>query len=105
LAAAASITAMGLFGSDSAHGDQLALEARIAALEAKVAGLTAEVARLAAFPLAVEALGTPPVGAPSAWQLEARRLHQAGEKIQAIKVVREATNWGLAEAKNYVERL
>ena len=96
---------MGLFGSDSAHGDQLALEARLAALEAKVAGLTAEVARLSSTPFAAEAMSTPPAGAPAAWQLEARRLHQAGEKIPAIKVVREATNWGLAEAKNYVERL
>ena len=34
-----------------------------------------------------------------------RRLMQAGQKIEAIKVCREATGVGLAEAKAYVEAL
>ncbi|PWD52241.1 hypothetical protein C8046_00195 [Serinibacter arcticus] len=28
----------------------------------------------------------------------------AGRKIEAIKIVREETSWGLAEAKNFVDR-
>ncbi|MFI2711741.1 50S ribosomal protein L7/L12 [Micromonospora sp. NPDC018662] len=36
---------------------------------------------------------------------EATRLARAGKKIHAIKLVREHTNWSLAEAKRYVERL
>ncbi|MEV0152201.1 50S ribosomal protein L7/L12 [Micromonospora sp. NPDC050686] len=36
---------------------------------------------------------------------EAARLAHGGRKIQAIKLVREHTNWSLAEAKGYVERL
>ena len=36
---------------------------------------------------------------------EARRLAFAGQKIQAIKLVREQTGIGLAEAKAYVEAL
>lgn len=34
------------------------------------------------------------------------KIHLAkGEKIPAIKVVREATGWGLKEAKEFVEKL
>jgi hypothetical protein len=36
---------------------------------------------------------------------EARRLAFTGQKIQAIKLVREQTGIGLAEAKAYVEAL
>ena len=35
--------------------------------------------------------------------VEARRLANHGSKIEAIKVMRAATGWGLAEAKNFVE--
>lgn len=35
--------------------------------------------------------------------VEARRLASHGSKIEAIKVLRAATGWGLAEAKNFVE--
>ncbi len=34
-----------------------------------------------------------------------RNLVQNGKKIEAIKVVRQATSWGLKEAKDYVEAL
>ena len=36
---------------------------------------------------------------------EARRLSASGKKIQAIKLVRQQTGIGLAEAKAYVEAL
>jgi ribosomal protein L7/L12 len=36
---------------------------------------------------------------------EARMLLAQGQKIEAIKRVRELTGWGLKEAKDYVERL
>ncbi|PTA46993.1 50S ribosomal protein L7/L12 [Micromonospora sp. RP3T] len=36
---------------------------------------------------------------------EAARLVRAGKKIHAVKLVREHTNWSLAEAKRYVDRL
>ncbi|MCB9760252.1 MAG: ribosomal protein L7/L12 [Alphaproteobacteria bacterium] len=38
------------------------------------------------------------------WVEEARDLLQQGRKIQAIKLVRAATGWGLKESKEYVER-
>jgi ribosomal protein L7/L12 len=37
--------------------------------------------------------------------VQARRLLAGGKKIEAIKLVREATGLGLMEAKDYVERL
>jgi ribosomal protein L7/L12 len=36
---------------------------------------------------------------------EVRRLSEAGQKIEAIKLLREATGLGLAEAKQVVESL
>jgi hypothetical protein len=36
---------------------------------------------------------------------EIRRLNESGQKIEAIKVLREATGLGLAEAKRIVESL
>ncbi|MBN1875072.1 MAG: ribosomal protein L7/L12 [Anaerolineae bacterium] len=33
------------------------------------------------------------------------RLSAQGQKIEAIKIVREATHWGLKESKDYVESL
>lgn len=98
---------MGMFGGgDGSREDYLALEARVASLEATVAKLSAMMAG-----------GAPPVGAGDAppyagaagsgapWDAEARALKSQGNAIVAIKVVREATNWGLKEAKDYVDRL
>jgi ribosomal protein L7/L12 len=45
-----------------------------------------------------------PVGG-SQVEAEARRLLAAGNKIEAIKRVRELTGMGLKEAKDYVESL
>lgn len=39
------------------------------------------------------------------WQAEVLELLRRGNKIQAIKVVREATGLGLKESKDYVESL
>lgn len=36
---------------------------------------------------------------------QARELAEQGKKIDAIKLVRQSTNWGLKEAKEYVEAL
>lgn len=102
---------MGIFGGgDGSREDYLALEARVASLEATVARLSAMVAGGApptAAPTAsgdVPYAGTSP-GAGSPWDAEARALKAQGNAIAAIKLVREATHWGLKEAKDYVDRL
>lgn len=49
-----------------------------------------------------------PVGSPflsPAVLAEVWALNSSGRKIDAIKLVREATGWGLKEAKDYVERM
>jgi ribosomal protein L7/L12 len=99
---------MGIFGDGGSRDDYLQLEARVASLETMVAQLAGTVA-------ALSAPGTAPVaGAPSApsvpvaaqsWELEARVLKQAGKLIDAIKLVREATGWGLMESKDFVDRM
>jgi large subunit ribosomal protein L7/L12 len=96
---------MGIFGDGGSRDDYLQLEARVASLEAMVAQLAGTVA-------ALSAPGRTPVpGAPSVpvaaqrWELEARILKQAGKLIDAIKVVREATGWGLKESKDFVDRM
>lgn len=96
---------MGIFGDGGSRDDFLQLEARVTSLETMVAELAGTVASLSASGSAPVA-GWP--GAPVAaqrWELEARVLKQAGKAIQAIKVVREATNWGLKESKDFVDRL
>ena len=44
-------------------------------------------------------------GVPLEVELQARSLKSAGQPIQAIKLVREHTSWGLREAKEYVDTL
>lgn len=96
---------MGIFGDGGSRDDYLQLEARVAGLETLVAQLAGTVAGLSATGQ------TPVARAPSApaaaqrWELEARVLKQAGKLIDAIKLVREATGWGLKEAKDFVDRL
>lgn len=50
--------------------------------------------------------GAAPIGdAPPEIEAELRALLAAGRKIEAIKLVRESTGLGLAEAKDLVERM
>ncbi len=95
---------MGIFGDGGSRDDYLQLEARVASLEAMVAQLAGTVAALSA-PGSAPVAGTPaaPV-ATQRWELEARALKQAGKTIEAIKVVRKATGWGLKESKDFVDR-
>ena len=100
------------------------LEARVRNLEQQVAELRQLVAALqAGQPGSTgweqpQASGYPPVpqqqapgqpgwatqgGAPG-WDAHARATAASGKKIEAIRQVREATGWGLKEAKDYVER-
>lgn len=39
------------------------------------------------------------------WEARCKPLMQSGEKIMAIKLCREITGWGLAEAKTAVESI
>ncbi len=95
---------MGLFGDDSSRDDYLQLEARVATLEAAMAQLTATVATLRG--VAGGAIATPGGSTmPARWEVEARVLKEAGKAIEAIKLVREQTGWGLREAKDAVDRL
>lgn len=58
---------------------------------------------------ALEATGEPP--APRTGEVSeatvalARELVAGGKKIQAVKVVREDTGWGLKQSKDFVDRL
>jgi large subunit ribosomal protein L7/L12 len=92
-----------LFGGSSDRGELLELQARVSQLEEQVARLNAALA-------AVQGGGaTPPVvPAPVAPVLadqyaEARAAAAAGNKIEAIKIVREQSGLGLRAAKELVE--
>jgi ribosomal protein L7/L12 len=96
---------MGIFGDGGSRDDYLQLEARVASLETMVAELAGTVAALSA-PGQAPVAGAPSVPvAAQRWELEARVLKQAGKLIDAIKVVRGATGWGLKESKDFVDRM
>src|SRR5688572_5622706 len=57
------------------------------------------------FPVRVDMASTSPPPVTLDSDDEVRRLMAAGNKIQAIKRVRELTGMGLKEAKGYVESL
>jgi large subunit ribosomal protein L7/L12 len=67
----------------------------------------AEAPRLAPPPAPLFTLppGPGPEGIPPELAAELRQMVAAGQKIQAIKRVRELTACGLGEAKDWVERL
>jgi large subunit ribosomal protein L7/L12 len=96
---------VGLFGASSDRDDLLALENRVVRLEEQVARLSAA---LAARPVAQEASapegdGSDVVPPSDDGYAEARALAAAGNKIHAIKVVREQSGISLRAAKDLVE--
>jgi large subunit ribosomal protein L7/L12 len=89
---------MGLFGGSSDRGELLELQARVGNLEEQVARLSAALASVqTGGPL-------PPETVPVLDQYaEARALAASGNKIHAIKVVREQSGLSLKAAKDLVE--
>ena len=83
----------------------LALENRVARLEEQVARLSAALAARPAPPEVTPAVSMAEVAAPPAddGYAEARALAAAGNKIHAIKVVREQSGVSLKAAKDLVE--
>lgn len=75
--------------------------------KAAVVALAVDIAR--EHPLAVLAaiMATPtaPTLTPVDWLPEARRLCDIGQKVAAIKHCRNATGWGLKDAKDAVDVL
>lgn len=90
---------MGFFGGTSDRGELLELQARVNRLEEQVA-------RLSSALVAVQGGGPTPVtdAAPLVDQYAAARsAAAAGNKIEAIKIVREQSGLGLRAAKDLVE--
>lgn len=99
--------------------DESDLSARLAAIEAQILALSQHLGvpcpqfvstmfRTPAPPMPGMAPAPAPYGAPPqtpAYQLEVAALVRAGNKIEAIKVFREATGCSLLEAKDAVERI
>ena len=82
----------------------LALENRVARLEEQVARLSAALAAQSAVPAAPTAAVLTPVSTLADDDYaEARALAAAGNKIHAIKVVREQGGMSLKAAKDLVE--
>jgi ribosomal protein L7/L12 len=98
---------MGLFGGGSDHGELLELQARVGQLEEQVARLTAALAAMSTPTSAVPTGPTaPPVPEPAMVDdayAEARALAASGNKIHAIKVVRDQSGMSLKAAKDLVE--
>jgi ribosomal protein L7/L12 len=106
---------MGLFGGGTTdRGELLELQARVSRLEEQVARLTtqleAALAALRASPEQPTDLVTARPGLSLVEELpptdgydEARALAAAGNKIHAIKVVRDQTGMSLKAAKDLVE--
>ena len=94
---------MGLFGGGTTdRGELLELQARVARLEERVARLTVALDAQQAPPPEDDAplSSAEPVAEGYA---EARSLAAAGNKIHAIKVVREQSGMSLRAAKDLVE--
>lgn len=93
---------MGIFGRSDDGVDDGGLRRRVDELERRVAAL--EWALRGA-----DAPGAPPSAAPTdgvgGVSAEVRQLAARGDKIHAIKVLREQTGLGLKECKDVVDRL
>jgi ribosomal protein L7/L12 len=87
---------MGLFGGASDRRELLELQARVGRLEEEVARLSAALAAVRS--------GVPVETASTVDQyVEARAAAAAGNKIDAIKIVREQSGLSLKAAKDLVE--
>ena len=101
---------MGFFGNDAqGQVDLDDLKARVAKLEAAVASLQAQ-SPGGGVPYGAPQPVPPPLDPPvpavdAAWMSEVQVLLTQGQKIQAIKLYRERTGVGLAQAKDAVERM
>jgi ribosomal protein L7/L12 len=93
---------VGLFGGSTDRGELLALENRVARLEEQVARLAAALAVRPTPPEAVAAAEAVPAPVADDYA-EARALAAAGNKIHAIKEVREQSGMSLRAAKELVE--
>ena len=103
---------MGLFGGGEDLSSTRVLEARIARLEATVASLEARLARAeTGLPdtMVQPGYAPPPAAAGFSYadprMAEVLRLKRAGQVIAAIKLYRQVTSAGLAEAKKAVESM
>ena len=98
---------MGLFGAPSDRGEMLALENRVARLEEQVARLTAALAARPSVPdsptAEASSASVPASVAVEDTYAEARELAADGNKIHAIKVVRDQSGMSLRAAKELVE--
>ena len=101
---------MGIFGGDAqSQVDLDDLKARVAKLEAAVASLQSQSVG-GSVPYGTPQPVPPPLDAsvPTAdvgWMTEVQALVSQGQKIQAIKLYRERTLVGLAEAKAAIDRM
>jgi ribosomal protein L7/L12 len=96
---------VGLFGTTPDRGEMLALQNRVARLEEQVARLSAALAAepmTPSGPTADPAPGSGSAPVDDAY-VEARALAASGNKIHAIKVVREQSGISLKAAKDLVE--
>jgi ribosomal protein L7/L12 len=80
----------------------LDLQNRVSRLEEQVVRLTAALSGQSAAPVATGPVAAAPAPSDDVYA-EARALAASGQKIHAIKVVREQTGMGLRQAKDLVE--
>jgi ribosomal protein L7/L12 len=97
---------MGLFSGGEDLASTRVLEARIARLEATVAALEGRLARVeGGLPGGAPHPGHPSPVPHDPRMVEVLRLRQSGRPIEAIKLYRQVTGAGLAEAKKAVESM
>jgi large subunit ribosomal protein L7/L12 len=95
---------MGLFGGGTTdRGELLELEARVARLEEQVARLTAALSVPSAPPSPGVDEAAPAAVPAGDVYAEARALATEGNKIHAIKLVRDQSGMSLKAAKDLVE--